>query len=263
MIEPIGPIFQQTSEENENEIRSEIKVPESSNRDLSKDWNTVRKGGSLKEQTTSVAPQAENWMNIIPESNRQVLDFNLMQRNVTCFSKSKNSYLDLDDEDKKDSSGWTNQSGIENKTQETSLSMARRLALARVEELKTERMNQLVDEYEQNSGKKKLSLLEENKLRKLKEAEEEESKKKRKREDKGKDKGKDKDKHKHKHKKSKKDKKDKKDKTGDDKKKEVPKYQPTWDRDRDLFGNNDPNKLKGMVREAEQLNSKFESGSYL
>jgi len=253
MIGPIGPIFQQTSE-NGNETKTEINAPDISKRDVSKDWDIVRKGGSLKDQSTSTTQQSENWMNLVPESNRQVLDFNLMQRSVTSFAKSKSNYLDIDDENK-DSTEWTG----EVKTNETSLQMARRLALARVEELKTERMNQLVDEYEKTSGKKQLSLLEENRLKKLKESEEEESKK-RKRDGKDKDKSdKGKDKDKHKHKKSKKDKKDKKEKE----KKEVSKYVPTWDRDRDLFGANDPNKLKGIVKDAEQLNSRFASGSYL
>lgn len=75
MIGPIGPIFQPTSEEIKNET-PEIKEPETSNRDVKKDWDTVRKGGSLKEEPKSKTPELENnWMNIVPESNRQVLDF--------------------------------------------------------------------------------------------------------------------------------------------------------------------------------------------
>jgi hypothetical protein len=39
-------------------------------------------------------------MTMVPESNRQVLDFNRMQQNVTSFAKNSRSYIDVSDDEK-------------------------------------------------------------------------------------------------------------------------------------------------------------------
>lgn len=227
-----------------------------------KEWNIVRKGGSLQKapENVSIPSLNENWMTMVPESNRQVLDFNLMQQNKTSFSKSPRGYLDVSDDDKNERDEPDLRATHEGK--KLSLMEEHQLAMRKKAEeadasLKKRKREKEGEKAEEKSSHKKSKKDKESEQWAEKPRPGEKEKEKRHKDKKSKEK-------RHKDKKDKKKRKEKEER----KRKEesakshappVSKYVP-WDRERDLAA--DPNKFQKMISDSNNLNSRFTSAGY-
>jgi len=262
--EYFGPIMPTESEmiqaqiEDEEKEKSKIYNP----KQAQSEWEMVRYD---IEPTKKMERDA--WMLELPTKSSS-LDFDLMQRNVTHFSRRGIS-------DHDDGSGWTDDPELRKRkekgfTQKTTLNIAKAMAMRKVMEDRAKQTKELVDQF--NEKFRTESLLDIHLEQKSKDekknseksvnsdesSSEKEKKDKKIKKDKKKKKSKDK-KRKRSSQKLKKSEKIKK------QKKEIAKeHVPYWDRDRDLVTTRvDTKKRNELIMQAGALNTRFGSSNFL
>jgi hypothetical protein len=214
-----------------------------------KQWEMLRSNTTGSIQTGP--SKREDWMTKLPETKKVSLDFDLMQKSVTSFSRKGV-------DDRGDVTGWTSTPGEEPAAPQLSaLELAKQMVAERVAADK-ERQNR--EAIEKHSGvNRQKSLMEQHYEKKMQKSEKKDKKGKDK--DKKEKKGKDKDKkHKDKKHKDKKDKKDKRDKKDKKDKKKDDDFVPYFDRERDLkVGIIDSKRTAKLLSDNDALLTRFGS----